>query len=73
MLLIGTVVVVVIAPSVRGAEVTLTILEQVVFNSVHRKYAAVHINNNDRNKVYKHTFQILATMNHQLGVINQVN
>ena len=42
LLLTGTVAVVVIAPSVLGAEVTPTIWEGVVFNYVHRKHTSGH-------------------------------
>ena len=42
LLLTGTVAVVVIAPSVWGAEVTPTIWEGVVFNYVHRKHTSWH-------------------------------
>ena len=42
LLLTGTVLVVVIASSVWGAEVTPTVWEGVVFNSVHMKHTSWH-------------------------------
>ena len=42
LLLTGTVLDVVIAPSVWGAEVTPTDWERVAFNSVHRKHTSQH-------------------------------
>ena len=66
---------VVVAPSIGGLVIDCVLLltravlvvvivpSLLVFNSVHRKHTSIAI------KGDKHTFQILATMKHQFGVI----